>query len=719
MSLAPELPHPLPADAAAARSAVQRLVAPRSVVVVGGSARPEALGNRVVRSLVDGGFPGEIHVLGRRPATIHGLSCVASFDELPDAIDLALLAVPSDRLLEAVDSCAARHVGAAVCFASGFAELGADGVRHQEEIARRARAGGVRLLGPNCFGLLNAAGRLSALLAPMPSTPVPDPEHGPGVAVISQSGGLGTLVASSLGGRGVPISHLIATGNEADLGLTDLLEYLADDESTGAVAVYAEQIRDPGRFLRAMQIVHDRRKAVVLLHPGRRDRARAAMESHTGALAGDHSVMVAIARRAGVLVVDTTEELIDLAQLMLRFPTPPHRGVGVITQSGAICAIVNDAAEDLELDLPELSPAAAGTQEPPPVNDMRNPLDLGTGTISDPMIIGKAAERILADPAIGSLLVSNPDAQDPLDSIWLETLVPLLAGSAKPIVYVSQNEADPPAGFRRLLLDHRVVFHRSPERALRALARATEAGARRAIGRREVDATARVLPSADGGVHPEWAGKQLLRQLGVPVPDGALARTEDEAVAVAERIGYPVVAKAQSAALSHKSDAGGVVLSIADADAVRTAWTRLHEGIARAKPGLTLDGVLIERMSAPGIELVVGARRDPQWGPVVMVGAGGVLVELLEDVRLLPPDLPEPAIADEICRLRVAWLLGGYRGGAPSDIAAAAHVAALVSDLVLATPEITEIDINPLVVFPEGQGVVALDALVTTARRPR
>jgi acetate---CoA ligase (ADP-forming) len=698
------------------RSAVERLVTPRSVVVIGGSTRPEALGNRVVRGLVDGGFDGEIYVLGRRAATIHGLPCVTSLDDLPDGIDLALLTVPSAQLSEVVDSCIAHHVGTAVCFASGFAELGEEGGRHQEELGDRARAGGLRLLGPNCFGLLNAVGRLSALLAPMPSTPVPGPELGPGIAIIAQSGGIGTLVAGSLGGRGVPVSHLIATGNEADLGLADLLEYLADDEHTGAVAVYAEQIREPGRFLRAVRIAQDRRKAVVLMHPGRSDRARAAVQSHTGALASDHSVMVTIARRAGVVVVDTTEELVDLAQLLLRFPTPPTRGVGVITQSGAICAIMTDAAESLGVDLPELTPEFGGElQEALPFGHVRNPLDLGTGSVSDPTIIGKAAERILADPAIGSLLVSNPDARDPLDSVWLETVVPLLASSAKPIVYASQNEDNPPPDFHRLLLDHKVVFHRSPERALRTLARATEAGSRRAIGRRKPDPAGGRAPSLTTGVQPEWIGKQLLRHIGVPVPAGSLARTQDEAVEIAERIGYPVVAKVQSAAVSHKSDIGGVVLSIADADEVRAAWARLHRSIASAKPGVAVDGVLIERMSAPGIELVVGAKRDPKWGPVVMVGAGGVLVEVLKDVRLLPADLPEAALADEILRLRSARILRGYRGGAPADVAAAAHAVAVVGDLVLATPEITEIDINPLVVFPEGQGVVALDALVTTA----
>jgi acetate---CoA ligase (ADP-forming) len=703
-----------------ARSAVARLVTPRSVVVVGGSTRPDALGNRVLRSLVDGGFGGEIYVLGRRAATIHGLPCVTSFDDLPDGIDLALLAVPSAQLTEVVDSCIAHQVGAAVCFASGFAELGKEGGRQQAELGDRARAGGVRLLGPNCFGLLNAVDRLSALLAPMPPTPVPGPELGPGVAIIAQSGGIGTLVAGSLGGRGVPVSYLISTGNEADLGLADVLEYLAEDVHTAAVAVYAEQIRDPARFLSAVRIAQDRRKAVVLLHPGRSDRARAAAASHTGALASDHSVMVTIARRAGVVVVDTTEELVDLAQLLLRFPVPPSRGVGVITQSGAICAIVTDAAEALGLDLPELTPEFSGELwEALPFGQIRNPLDLGTGSVSDPTIIGKAAERILADPATGSLLVSNPDARDPLDSVWLESVLPVLTSSAKPIVYVSQNEDNPPPGLHRLLLDHTVVFHRSPERALRALARATEAGTRRAVGQRKPDRAGGRPPSLATGVQPEWIGKQLLRQIGVPVPEGSLARTQDDAVEIAERLGYPVVAKVQSAGVSHKSDVGGVVLSIADAEELRTAWARVHRGIARAKPGLAVDGVLIERMSAPGIELVVGAKRDPQWGPVVMVGAGGVLVEVLEDVRLLPADLPESALADEILRLRGARILRGHRGGAPADVAAAAHVVAVVSDLVLAMPEITEIDINPLVVFPAGQGVVALDALVTTTAPAR
>lgn len=713
MSPTPELRDHVLADPA--RPAVDRLLSPQSIVVIGGSTRPDALGTRVVGGLVDGGFAGDIHILGRQPATVHGYECVTDFDELPHGIDLALLAVPSSQLDAMVDACIAHGIGAAVCFASGFAELGEEGSRLQQALGDRARAGGLRLLGPNCFGVLNTVDHVSALLAPMPPTPVPGPENGPGVAIIAQSGGICTLVAGGLGGRGVPVSHLVATGNEADLGLADLIEHLAEDDNTAAFAVYAEQIRDPQRFLRAVRVARERDKSVVLLHPGRSARAQAAVQSHTGALASDHAVMRTIAGREGVVVVDTTEELVDVTQLLLRFPVPPTQGVGVITQSGAICALMTDTADTLGIGLPDITPdpdgRLAGERLPP---EARNPLDLGTGTIADPMIIGRAAQRMLADPAIGSLIVSNPDARDPLDSIWLETVVPLLSDSAKPVVYVSQNEDDPPQDFHRLLLEHRVVFHRSPERALRVLAKVTEAGVRGAMGRREPQ-PARRAASLTPGVQPEWIGKQLFREIGIAVPEGDLARTVDDAVAIAERIGYPVVAKVQSVELSHKSDIGGVVLSITDAAGVRSAWDDLHASVEKAKPGLVVDGVLIETMSAPGIELVVGAKRDPQWGPVVMVGVGGVLVEVLDDVRLLPADLPESVLVDEILTLRAARMLQGHRGSAPADVRAAGRVAALIGDLVLATPEITEIDVNPLIVFPDGQGAIALDALVTTA----
>lgn len=707
-------------------SGIDRLLSPRSVAVIGGSTRPEALGNRVLGGIVDGGYGGVISVLGRQPTTIHGIPCVTSFDDLPDEIDLALLAVPAAQLDGVIDSCIAHGVGAAVCYASGFAELGDQGRRLQHQLGERARRGRLRLLGPNCFGVLNAASGFSALLAPMPPTPSPGTEHGPGVAVLTQSGGLGTLVAGGLGSRGVPVTHLVASGNEADVELADLIEHLADDAYVAAFAVYAEQIRHPDRFLRAVRLARAQHKPVVLLHPGRSDRAKAAVQSHTGALATDHAVMVTIVRRAGVVVVDTVEELVDLAQLLLRFPIPPGGGVGVITQSGAVCAILTDAADELGVTLPDPSAeleggglegagpesAGRGTEPGGPVG---NPLDLGTGTIADPMIIGRAVQRMITDPAIGSVLVSNPDARDPLDSIWLDTVLPQLADTSKPVVYVSQNEGDPPPDFRRRLLANRVVFHRSPERAMRMLARAGQAGAQLAVGHRRPDPAATLASPLPPGVQPEWQAKQLLQQLGIAVPAGALAKTADEAVQIAERVGYPVVAKVQSAQLSHKSDVGGVVLSIADAAQLRAAWTRLHSSVTRSSPGVAVDGVLVERMCPPGIELVVGAKRDPQWGPVVLVGLGGVLVEALADLRLLPPDLPEAAIAEEILRLRSARLLRGFRGAPPVDVSAVARVAARVGDLVLAAPEITEIDINPLIVLRDGNGVVALDALVTAA----
>lgn len=704
---------PAAASHAARRSAAARLLTPRSILVAGVSPRPGSLGRRVLGNLVESGYAGTIHVIGRKPATIFGLECVTGFDQLPRDIDLALLTTSAAGTLDLVRECAAHGVGAAVCYASGFAEDGEEGRCQEAELERLARAGGIGLIGPNCFGFLNTADRLPTLLASISPVPAAGGDTGPGVAVIAQSGGIGAYVAGSLGSRGVPISYLVTTGNEAGLGAPDLIEFFAGDERTGVVAVYAEQVRDPRRFTAAVRRAELAGKRVVLMHPGRGERSRAAMLSHTGSLAGDHAVMTTVLAHAGVAVVDGLESLIDLSELLLRHPRPPVAGPAVITVSGALCAIMSDGAEALGLDLPAPTPVAddelAGALD---FTEVGNPMDLGTQPLTQPELLRLATRRMAGDPGIGSVLVSLPTGGEPLDSTWFGNVLDGARGSAKPLVYVHQNEQEPPAGFRDLVLRNRIVFHRSPERALRALAHLTEFG-RTLAAVRAAEAPPVDVPALGSGPQPEWLGKQVLARLGVSVPDGGLARTADEAVAVAARVGYPVAVKAQTAGLTHKSDAGGVLLGIGDEAGLRHAWTGVHEAVAATAPDIALDGVLVERMIAPGVEMVVGARRDPLWGPVLLVGSGGVLTEVVDDVRLLPADASVPMVVEEVERLKAARLFGGFRGAAPADVTAVAEVAAALGRLMLAVPSIAEVDINPLVVHPSG--AVALDALVVTA----
>ncbi|GAA0740830.1 acetate--CoA ligase family protein [Ideonella azotifigens] len=694
------------------------LLAPSSVAIVGLSTKPGSAGLVVLQNLLQAGYDGALHLVGRSGGSVGGRTVHTSIAELPPGLDLAILLVPSDAVLDTLKACVERGVRGAVCFASGFAEMGEEGRTRQQLIAETARAGGLALLGPNTIGFFNSVAGFHVSMVELVLPPKLRPEDGPAVAVVAQSGGIGVHVSASLRARGVPVSYVLTTGNEAQVGLSETLSFLADDPSTRTAVVYAEQIRSAPEVLAAFGRMHAAGKGVVLLHPGRSEGAQAATSSHTGALAGNHGAMRLAAERAGVLVVDSLEEAIDLGQLMLRFPQPPVGGLGLITASGALCGIALDYLEPLNLEMPPMSaPQVEALREQlPAYTPPRNPLDLGTliGPRPELITLGVVAEQ--DDPAIGSLLVSLPMPSPEIAPVWLDAHLLGMEGRTKPAIFVMQNEDTPlpPAMVERAARMGTVVM-RSPERALRALATFTRFGRLRAewhAGPSQMSLPLSALPKLAGGTLPEWQGKQVLAAAGLATPPGALARSLEEALATAARIGYPVVMKAQAAALAHKTEAGGVLLNIADEAALRQAWQRLHDNIARHAPGMVLDGVLVETMAAKGLELVVGAVRDAQWGPVLMLGLGGIWVEALGDVRLLSPDLPHAAIVARLRSLKAAKLLQGFRGAPPVDLDAVARAVATIGALMLQRPEIAEIDVNPLLAYGPERGVLALDALV-------
>ena len=695
---------------------VTRLMRPRSVAIVGMSSKPGSAGHMILGNLTLNNFGGDIHLVGRSGGEIEGRRVLASVDDLPEGVDLAIFTLPAVGVRDALAACVRRKTGSAVVFASGFAEAGDRAA--QDEIAAVAHAGGVALLGPNCLGFTNSVDGLRINFvgaAPMAKI---DIGRDPAVAIISQSGGLMAHIRLALEARNLQVSYSVSTGNEAGLGLADFIDFFTGDSTTGAIIVYVEEVRQPAEFLAAASRARAAGKPVLMMHPGRGERAKMAVSSHTGALAGDYAVMRTLVTHAGIALLETLDELIDTAEILARFPRPPSKGPAVLTFSGAFCAIAHDFCDDLGLDVPPLSPATEAmlaTQLPafaPP----HNPLDLTTQPVFQPELMRIGPQALLNDDALGSLVISIPTGTPKHAMLYLQGLIEAMKGSTKPVVFSILGDQSPlPGDFAALVRERRIILSRSADRSLRAMARATFYA--RAIERARcvVDAEPFAnLPKLGKGNQPEWLGKQLLAAAGVRIPLGQLARTVDEAVKTAASLGYPVAMKAQAAALAHKTEAGAVVLGVADEAGVRRAWETLMRNVERAQPGLTLDGVLVEKMAAKGLELVVGAKRDPKWGPVVLVGLGGVWIEALGDVRLLPPDLDGASIVAEIEQLRSAKLLRGFRGSPALDVAAVARTASLVGRLMRTVPEIAEIDINPLFVHPKGEGVTAVDALIVT-----
>ena len=697
------------------RAAIGRLLRPRSVAIVGASPTPGSLGGAVLGNLERFGFKGDIHLVNPSRSEINGRPCVATTRDLPRGVDAVVLAIPQKGVIDALKGCAERGVGGAIVFSAGFAEAGPEGVARQAELAKIARDSGMAIEGPNCLGLVNYIDGVAMTFGV--ALPFP-PAGGKGVAIISQSGAMATVVRAALHARDIGLSVTVSTGNEAVDGVEDFLDALVDDPSSAVIAMVVEQFRKPAQFLRLARRARALGKPIFLMHPGRGQAARQSAATHTGAIAGDWDLMRARVEGEGVCVVESLEELIDLSEIALRSPRMPSGGVAMITDSGAFKAMTLDTCELLGLATPPLSPASADVigAIAPGLILPTNPLDLTAQALVDPDLYRKTLRPLIDDPAFGSIvfgvIFSSPLIAHRKNKPIIDALREFKPD--KP-VYLAMlgDEAEVPAD---LIADFRslgVPFFRSPERLMRALARLDHWASRPLL---PVDfdrpAAHETVPS---GTIPEYRAKALLSHFGLRAPRGGMATSLEEAREIAARIGYPVVLKAQSADLSHKSDAGGVVLGLANEAALHEGWTRLHGNVALAMPDLVLDGVLVEAMSPRGVELIIGAKNDPDWGPVLLVGLGGVFAEALKDARILPAGLSAATIADEIGKLKGAALLKGFRGDQPRDIAAAAELAASVGRFILAHPEVAEIDINPVLVLPEGEGALALDALIHVA----
>jgi acyl-CoA synthetase (NDP forming) len=404
------------------------------------------------------------------------------------------------------------------------------------------------------------------------------------------------------------------------------------------------------------------------------------------------------------------DEMMDLTQILVRYPDPPTKGPGILTASGAYVGLTNDFAEEIGLELPELEPDTLKKLRAvlPAFGNYGNPLDVTAGFAPDALAV--ATKALIDDPNVGTLFISFPIST----AIQVRNFNKGMADSPKPKVMVALGDTwqlTPDA--LEAISETPAVFARSSDRMLRAIALYTRYG--RLLARPRANVPPKPingLPKLGKGAQPEWLGKKVLAAAGVRVPDGDLARTADEAVAAAKRIGYPVALKAHAVALTHKTEAGGVILNLADEIAVRAAWETLAGNVKRAAPEITLDGVLVERMSAKGIELMVGAKRDPGWGTVLLVGLGGIWVEALGDVQALPAHADAGEIIEALRKLRSAKLLAGVRGAPPADIEAVAHAVMAIGRLMQTVPELTEIDVNPLMVHAKGQGATALDALI-------
>lgn len=693
---------------------VRDILHPRSVAIVGASDSEQKWGGRLLRYMLRHRHDGPLYPINARASELMGLPAYPSLLDCPGPVDLAILLVPREHVRAAVEDCVAKGVGCALCITAGFAETGDQGRADENELVAMARAGGVRLIGPNCMGLMNAHHKLCATTGVVMGTLDQLPAGGIGMA--SQSGALMGAMISRGVDIGAGFSSTVSVGNQADLDLNDFFEYLIDDPKTEVITLYMEGVKDAPRFTALLERAAAAGKPVCIAKSGRSEAGAKAAASHTASLAGSWSAFEATCRRWGVYLFETIYDLLQGALLLQRGKRAASNRVAIFSGSGGGGALLTDALEAHGLRLAELSEA---TQQAVaavlPATHRQLPFDFGMlnhAAAPDPQVaggsIGIALDRALHDDGVGAgiLLLTTQPGQE----LVVQAAMAAADRSSKPLLFV-QGAGNHGEIARQMLRAAGHGYFDSPHDALKVLEVLTT--------RREPEPPTEVLPGiqvpADlpGGFLTEPDARRLLEAAGIPTTRWQFAADTEAAVQAARALGDAVAIKAVSARIVHKSDIGGVKLGLRGDAAVRQACNDIAAA-ARAAGVETLDGFLVTEMWRADTELILGVQRDPDFGPLVMVGAGGVLVELMKDVQLAPAPLSHATARAMLGRLRCLPLLTGYRGRPAADLDAIAdtmvRLGALAAD---ASARLSELDINPL--FIAGDRIAAADARATLA----
>ncbi len=702
---------------------------PSSVAVVGASRKPSSIGYRIMEGLVLSRFQGCIYPVNPKAKVICSMRAYASMRDLPEPVDLAVIVVPKDLVMSAVDDCAACGVRALIVISAGFAETNEEGRALQEALVDKARGYGMRIIGPNCLGLLNTDPEvcLNASFSPI------FPPHGT-VAMSSQSGALGLAILALAKRLNLGLSTFVSIGNKADVSGNDLLQYWEGDEMTNVILLYMESIKNPRRFARIARRV-SRSKPIVCVKGGRTSAGRRAAGSHTAALAAADTPVEALFQQTGVLRCDTLEEMFDLAAALAEQPLPQGKRVAIVTNAGGPGILCSDACEAGGLEVPVLSeelqehlktflPAAAAAG---------NPVDMIAS--APPEHFRKTVESVLLNDGIDMMIVIyipvGTANNTSINTAIEEGVASARAQGAdhKPVLACLMVEEGVHAPLR-VGSDERVPVYAFPESAARVFSKIGDYASwlREPVGMipefTDID-TARAREICQNALSTRGAGwlsteetRDVLSAYRLPVGEGGVAKSADEAVAMAEQIGYPVAVKLASLTIVHKSDMGGVYLKLQGADAVRNAFNDIQQKLKAIDQLDAMEGVLVQPMVSGGVEVMVGVTGDPVFGPLVAFGLGGVHVEVLADICFRVTPLTDQDVDKMVKEIRGHRLLQGYRGHPPADIDAIKEILLRISLLVEDVPEIFELDLNPIFALEPGKGCRIVDARIQVEPDP-
>jgi acetyltransferase len=685
--------------------------AARGVAIIGASASPNKLSFGIVRNMTLYGYRGQIAPVNPKVDEILGLKCYDQVANVPDPVDLAVVVLPAPAIPEVLEDCGKRGIRAVTIISGGFREVGDEGARLEQSCLDIARRHGMRLIGPNCVGTLDLYTGLNTTFI----QGVPDKG---GIGFVSQSGAVAGGVVDLIREKHIGFSNFSSLGNEADVTETDVIEFLSEDPNTRVIACYVEMIKDGQRFMEVARKVTPQ-KPIVLLKAGRSSAGARAVSSHTGSLAGAYAAYQAAFDQCGVIEVDNVAELFAVAMALDTQPLPQGPRTVIITNAGGPAALASDALAANGLEMADLLPETQAElrKHLNPAAQVSNPVDMLGG--ADGPDFRVAMSNILKDPGVDTVLsILVPQALvNP--AVVAQAWVDSAKEGNKPVVSCMMGEWSV-AEARQILHCNGVPMYPYPETAGRVLGAmlryarwlkkpAVAAARLPGVDREQVGLT---LAQASGATLGEALTRPLLSAYGIPVVAGKTARSAAEAVAAAKEIGFPVVMKIVSPDILHKSDVGGIRLNLRDADAVMAAFEQMMSEIGAKLPTAHLEGVLIEASAPKGQEVIVGMRRDPNFGPLMMFGLGGIYVELFGDVAFRVAPLTAADAREMIEKTRAGRLLTGFRGQVHADLDAVVDAILRLSQLALDFPQIEEMEINPLLVLPKGQGALALDGRV-------
>jgi len=700
-------------------------LSPRHIAIIGASGNFDSISGKPLRFLKEHGYKGQVYPINPKYEELGGHKCYKSILDVPGTIDLALVAVNYKLVLPMLKQCVEKGVKFTSIFSSGFAESGAEGKVLQKQIADLAKESGMGVCGPNCQGSVslkdNAIGGFSASLGVKPLLVGP-------IGYVTQSGALGYSIFSLAQESGVGFSFVASTGNEVDLHTLDFMEYMLEDPDTKMVISYLEGIKDGRQFKRLADRALVLGKPIVALKVGRSDVGQKAASSHTASLTGSDTVCDAFFRQKGIIRVDDIENMIDIAALMQRIPRLPEgRGLGIITTSGGGGILVADEAVDQGLDIPELDPKTKEIimEVIPPYGSALNPVDVTAQVINEADDFRKVLEAMIAHPKIDALVIVITQITGESGRRMAEDVVKI-AGNAKKPMTIAWTTGDKLVGDNlKILSEGGVQFYKSPVRAVRAMGALMNYSVFREEHQSRADAVMN-LNIADGAKNSavsilkksaksltEHQGKELLESYGIPITKEEVATSQDHAVKIAQSIGYPLALKIDSPDILHKTEAGGLKLNISNQEDLIKAYNDVLSNSQNYNPKAKINGVLIQEMVMGGTEVIVGVKNDPQFGPTIMFGLGGIFVEILKDVSLRVAPLSQVDAMNMIKEIKGFKVLAGARGREKADIQGIADVVVRVSRLAIDLEDrVSELDINPLLVLAEGQGVRVADALV-------